>query len=195
MGSRRRALLVGLLAVVLAACGGREPEPADGVDAGTWSAAVGLADTVGVRNLAEGDTTCGHRGLVAIELSRGFGDGEAVAWEFQACRLTPVKLIVVRLDQQQNRFELLGESQTVVPRRLGENRFLLPEPIPVRRRCFLGLVFPEEEAVPFRQVMDWQTLITTRPLQRPYMPRDLFASYGWRYSVRVLWRPAQGRET
>lgn len=190
MGGRSSVVFVGLVALAACSCGGGQSQPGDDVDEATWSAAVGQADTVGVRNLAEGDTTSGYSGLVAIQVSRGFDEGQAVAWEFQACELAPVKLIVVRLDREGNRFELQGESQTVVPRHLGTNRFLLPEPIPVGRRCFAGLVFTEKESVPFSKVQNWETLITTKPLQRPYMTREEFATYGWRYSMRVLWRRA-----
>jgi hypothetical protein len=143
---------------------------------------------VGVRNLAEGDTTSGERGLIIIETTRTFGDGEVVGWEFQAREIRPVKLIVVRADPEREYFELVGESETVVPRRRGINRFALPEPIPVTRGCMFGLVVPEEEPIPFTPVLNWKTLIAKHQLERPMMRRDWFATYGWRYSVRVFWR-------
>lgn len=177
-------LIAGLL---LAGCGRSESPPAQ--QSGPepqWQ--PGEVDTVGARNLAEGDTTSGERGLVIIETTRTFGDGEAVGWEFQASQIRPVKLIVVRADPEREQFELVGESETVVPRRKGINRFVLPEPIPVTRGCMFGLVVPEEESIPFAVVPNWKTLITTHALERPLMRRDHFATYGWRYSVRVFWR-------
>lgn len=177
-----------LLAALLAGCGQSEtPPPQPALPEPTWQA--GTVDTVGARNLAEGDTTSGERGLVIIETTRTFGDGEAIGWEFNAVQIRPVKLIIVRADASGEQFELVGESETVVPRQKGLNRFALPEPIPVSRGSMLGLVVPEEEAIPFTKVMNWRTLITTHRLERPFMRRDYFASYGWRYSVRVLWRP------
>ncbi|MBT4504532.1 MAG: hypothetical protein HOC74_42800, partial [Gemmatimonadetes bacterium] len=87
-------------------------------------------------------------------------------------------------------FELVGESETVIPRQKGLNRFILREPIPVGFRYMFGIVMPKEESVPFKKVTSWKTLITTRPLERLRMRRDGFVTYGWRYSVRVFWRPS-----
>jgi len=66
----------------------------------------------------------------------------------------------------------------------------LREPIPVGFRYMFGIVMPKEESVPFKKVTSWKTLITTRPLERLRMRRDGFVTYGWRYSVRVFWRPS-----
>lgn len=191
-----RTLLMVLLGLTWVSCGGEEPPPLEEASAewqALWAEGAARIDTVGVIDLAEGDTTCGHAGLTIVETTRRFGPGrgEAVAWEFQARSLDPVKLLVFRRDPEGQRLELIGESETVVPRLLGPNRFVLREPIPVERGCMAGLHMPEGEAIPFRTVLNWKTLITTRPLTRPWMDRDAFATYGWRYSVRVLWRAVE----
>jgi len=190
-----------LLAVWLSACAEEQPSSRQVVTQppsweSLWEENV-LIDTVGVRNVAEGDTSSGHPGLCIIETTMKFPPpaegGEVFAWEFYARELRPVKLIIVRFDESGEHFELVGESETVVPRERGVNRFALREPIPVGFRYMFGIVQPEKPAVPFRKVHNWKTLITTRPLERPLMRRDYFATYGWRYSVRVFWRAAGGQ--
>jgi hypothetical protein len=171
------------------------PVPQTGGTLSPWEALWvegGRIDTVGVVHIAEGDTASGHPGLTAIERTVTFGgEGEVVAWEFFARELQPVKLIVVRYAEEREYFELVGESETVIPRQKGLNRFILREPIPVGFRYMFGIVMPKEESVPFKKVTSWKTMITTRPLERLRMRRDSFVTYGWRYSVRVFWRPSE----
>lgn len=149
-------------------------------------------DTVGVRNIAEGDTINLDVGLTIIETTRIFppdaDGGEVFAWEFEARELTPVKLLIVRSVEGAKKFELLGESPMVVPRQLGANRFELPEPIPLRYPCLFGIYMPEKGSIPFRKVRNWKALISARPFERPYIDRAPFAMFGWRYSTRVFWR-------
>lgn len=149
-------------------------------------------DTVGVRNLAEGDTLNQHPGLTIIETTVTFQPsvtgGEVIAWEFYAEALRPVKLILVRYAGEEKSFELVGESPMVVPAQLGVNRITLPEPIPVEYGTMFGIYQPEEGTVPFRRVRNWKTLITANTFQRPFTPRTLFAMYGWRYAARVFYR-------
>jgi hypothetical protein len=156
-------------------------------------------DTVGVRNIAEGDTINLDVGLTIIETTRIFppeaDGGEVFAWEFEARELTPVKLLLVRAVDGAQNFEILGESPMVVPRRLGTNRFELPEPIPLRYPCLFGIYMPEKGAIPFRKVRNWKTLISSRPFERPYIDRAPFSMYGWRYGARVFWRKPVGAET
>lgn len=183
-----------LLAGWLASCGER-PQPPPEEDPVARLAASGVqVDTVGVLNLAEGDTLNLDRGLTIVETTISFPreaeDGEVFAWEFYAQELQPVKLIIVRFDQKRDNLELVGESEMVVPRQKGPNRFLLREPIPVKYRDLFGLIQPEEGAIPFRKVFNWHTLITVKPFTRPLMQRELFSMYGWRYAVRVFWRKA-----
>ena len=189
-----------LLAALLLACSEQQP-PAETAGQPTewealWEGDVRI-DTVGAAQLAEGDTSSGHAGLTIIETTVRFPaaaeNGEAFAWEFHARELLPVKLIIVRYhDRERKQFELIGESETVIPRQRGLNRFVLREPIPVARGDMYGIVMPEEEALPFKVVPNWKAMITTRPLTRPLMRRDSFATYGWRYSVRVFFRPGAG---
>ncbi len=186
--------LCALSCVLMVACGD-EPPPdpdlqsasADPVDA---ALAAGFAvDTVGVRNLAEGDTLNLDKGLTIIETTVKFPEhGEVFAWEFNAETMNPVKLLVVRWKDSRARLELIGESPTVFPERLGLNRIQLPEPIPVRRRDMMGIYMKEAGTVPFRKITSWKTLIMPRPLERPYTRRELFTMYGWRYGVRAFWR-------
>ncbi|MDA0334485.1 MAG: hypothetical protein O2782_04910 [bacterium] len=149
-------------------------------------------DTVGVVDIAEGDTLNLDEGLTIIETTRIFppaaDGGEVFAWEFEARELTPVKLLIVRAVEGAKSFELLGESPLVVPRRIGVNHFDLPEPIPLRFPCLFGIYMPEKGAIPFRKVRNWKALISARPFERPYIDRAPFAMYGWRYGARVLWR-------
>ena len=77
--------------------------------------------------------------------------GEVLAWEFYAERLRPVKLIVLRALDKGKRFELLGESETVIPKKIGINHFVLREPIPVEPRDYFGFIQPEEQAIPFKK--------------------------------------------
>ncbi len=171
---------------------------APGIRDADWKALwdqAGRVDTVGVAHLAEGDTVSGHEGLTVIESTVRFPEAaagsEVFAWEIHARTLAPVKLIIVRYDDLGQQYELIGESETLVPHQTGLNRFVLQEPIPVRRGDLYGLHMPAAEAVPFKEVMNWQTLITTRGLSRPFMPRDHFAMYGWRFSARVFYRPTR----
>lgn len=149
-------------------------------------------DSVGVRNLAQGDTLVDYSPLIVIEttfkIPRQAEGGEVFAWEFYAEQLNPVKLLVVRDANDGEHYEIVGESETFVPAHKGINRHILREPIPVAFKDMVGLVQPGEATVPFRKVVGWKTLISARPLQRPFIPRDRFAMYGWRYSMRVLWR-------
>ncbi len=186
---RFRYLVTGVCLLVWG-CGSPEAPPADSVaraqEAG-WQ-----VDTVGVKDIAEGDTLNLDEGLTIIETTRIFppeaDGGEVFAWEFEARELTPVKLLIVRAVEGAKSFELLGESPLVVPRRLGINRFDLPEPIPLQFPCLFGIYMPEKGAIPFLKVRNWKALISARPFERPYIDRAPFAMYGWRYGARVLWR-------
>ncbi len=77
-------------------------------------------DSVGVKNLVEGDTINLDAGLTIIETTRIFprevDGGEVFAWEFEARALTPVKLLIVRAVDRSKNFEILGESPMTVPR-------------------------------------------------------------------------------
>ena len=57
-------------------------------------------DSVGVRDLAQGDTLVDYSPLVVIERTVRFPreaeGGEVFAWEFYAEQLNPVKLLIVR---------------------------------------------------------------------------------------------------
>jgi len=156
-------------------------------------------DTVGVRDLARGDSLNRHAGLTIIETTVGFDpamrDGEVVAWEFRAVALHPVKLLLVRYAAAEKSFELVGESPMVVPERLGVNRVALPEPIPVTRGTLFGIYQPEAGVIPYRQVRNWKTLIAAGAFQRPFTPRSLFSMYGWRYAARVFCRHGEPGET
>ena len=153
-------------------------------------------DTVGVRNLAEGDTLNLFRGLTIIETTKTFPpdtrEAEAFAWEFYAEALRPVKLIVVRYARDEKSFELVGESPIVLPERLGINRIALPEPIPVSAGDKFGIYQPEEGTIPFRKIRNWKTMIAAGSFERPFTSRDRFATYGWRYAVRVYYRHRPG---
>ena len=192
---RRRTPFAALLSLGIAACSeapAPEPAPPDLV-AQALEAGVQV-DTVGVRNLAEGDTLNTMAGLTIIDRQMTFPptaeDGEVFAWEFYAESLKPVKLIIVRRNADQ--FELIGESPMVIPRHIGANRLTLPEPIPIRWRDMYGIFQPEVGPVPFRKIQSWKTLISAGPFQRPFTSRDRFAVYGWRYAVRVFWRERAG---
>jgi hypothetical protein len=183
---------LGLLALVLGACA----EPASGPQEDEFARLVAQEgapiDTLGVVNLAQGDTLSNHPGLVIVDRQLTFPpeaeSGEVFAWEFYATQLNPIKLIIVRFDDSGEYLELVGESEMVVPARRGSNRYVLREPIPIHFGCMMGIVQPEEATIPFRKVFNYKTLIAARPLERPLMRRDLFAMYGWRYSLRVFWR-------
>ena len=190
----RGLLLCGLSwAWMLMACGeepAADPDLSHADDPVAAALAAGFAvDTVGVRNLAEGATLNLDEGLTIIETTRKFPAlGEVFAWAFHAKTLNPVKLLVVRWKDSSSQLELIGESPTVVPERLGLNKIELPEPIPVRRRDMMGIYMKEAGSVPFRKIRSWKTLIMPRPLERPYTRRELFTMYGWRYGVRAFWR-------
>jgi hypothetical protein len=187
---RLGALLLGGL---LAGCGGGGQPPAeDQPDPVAQAAARAHVDTVGILALADADTLNQDQGLTIVETTFSFppeaAGGEVFAWEFQAQELRPVKLLIMRFDQAKDNLELVGESEMVVPRQKGPNRFVLREPIPIRPRDFYGIHQPEAGAVPFKKIYNWKTLITVKPLTRPWMRRDLFSMYGWRYALRVFWR-------
>ncbi len=181
-----------LLLLFFVACG---DDPIDQGDP-TWDALFveeGMRiDTVGVRNLAQGDTTSDHSGLVIIDRQLTFPPeavgGEVFAWEFFAESLNPIKLLLVRYEERGEHVEIIGESEMIVPEHKGVNRHVLREPIPIEYGCMMGLMQPKEAAIPFKQLTGYKTLITARPLERPLMRRGLFAMYGWRYSLRVFWR-------
>ena len=183
-----------LLGCLLAGCGGNpQPPPDNQPDPVAHAVAAGaLVDTVGLRNLAEGDTLNEDQGLTIVETTISFppeaAGGEVFAWEFEARELRPVKLLIMRFDQGRDNLELVGESELVVPRQQGINRFVLREPVPIRPHDLYGIYQPEAGTIPFKKVLNWKTLITIKPLTRPWMNRDLFSMYGWRYALRVFWR-------
>lgn len=191
---RLGALLLGFL---LAGCGGSSQPPADNQpDPVAQARAAGaLVDTVGVLDLAEADTLNQDQGLTIVETTIGFppaaAGGEVFAWEFNAQELRPVKLLIMRFDQEKDNLELVGESELVVPRQRGSNRFGLREPIPIRPHDLYGIYQPEAGAIPFKKILNWRALITSKPLARPWMKRELFSMYGWRYALRVFWRKEQ----
>lgn len=184
------------LVLLLAGCGGNPQPPADNqLDPVAQARAAGASvDTVGVLNLADADTLNQDQGLTIVETTISFppeaAGGEVFAWEFEARELRPAKLLIMRFDQARDNLELVGESEMVVPRQTGSNRFALREPIPIRPHDFYGIYQPEAGTVPFKKVFNWKTLITIKPLVRPWMKRDLFSMYGWRYALRVFWRKA-----
>ena len=186
------ALWVGAAGALLSACA--DPPPADRAadDPVATALAAGFAvDTVGVRNLAEGDTLNLDKGLTIIETTVKFPErGEVFAWEFNAETLNPIKLLVVRWKDSRTRLELIGESPTVIPSRLGLNKIELPEPIPVQLKDMMGIYMAEAGTIPFRKITSWKTLIMPRRLERPYTKRERFTMYGWRYGVRAFWRRA-----
>ena len=149
-------------------------------------------DTVGWGNLSAADSLIDHEGLTFIETTLRFppdaAQGEVFAWEFYANRLTPVKLLIVRYVSSREVIELVGESETVLPKQLGFNRVILNEPIPVNRGYMFGVFQAEAPAIPFKKVLNWKTLLTASEFQRPMMRRDRFTMYGWRFAARVLWR-------
>ena len=193
LGTQGGAWLLG--AALAMGCADEPAQEAVDEAAQTGREAGVRVDTVGVRSLAEGDTLNTESGLTVVETTVMFppeaADGEAFAWEFYAEQLNPVKLIIVRYDQSREYFELVGESETVIPRQIGANRFVLREPIPLGFRYMYGIIQPKEPAIPFKKVYNWKAQITVRPFQRPLTRRDRFATYGWRYSARVLWRETQ----
>lgn len=185
--------LIFALAALVWSCAEPPPSELDGDELQRLLTQEGMhVDSVGVRNLAQGDTLVDFSPLVVIEttvrLPREADGGEVFAWEFYAEQLNPVKLLIVREHESGEHFEIVGESETFVPVHKGINRHVLREPIPVAFKDMVGLVQPAEATVPFRKITGWKTLIAARPLERPLMRRDRFAMYGWRYSLRVLWR-------
>ncbi|MFC1526621.1 hypothetical protein ACFL6X_07425 [Candidatus Latescibacterota bacterium] len=194
-------LLGGLAAAAWMGACGPDPEAGDQAqgDAVAEALEAGYAiDTVGVRNLTEGDTLNPDSGLTIIETTVTFQptarQAEVIAWDFYAEALRPVKLVLFRYVRSEETFELVGESPTVIPRHLGVNRISLPEPIPVGRGSFYGIHQPEEGTIPFRRIRNWKTLITAEPYGRPFTPRTRFSMYGWRYAARVYYRyrPEEG---
>ncbi len=190
---RIEVLLLGLL---LAGCGGGSQPPADQQpDPVAQAAAAGArVDTVGLLDLAEADTLNQDEGLTIVETTISFPPeatgAEVFAWEFNAQELRPVKLLIMRFDPAKDNLELVGESELVVPRQQGLNRFSLREPIPIKPRDLYGIYQPEAGAIPFKKVHNWKTLITAKPLTRPWMKREVFSMYGWRYALRVFWQKA-----
>ncbi|MFH1570203.1 MAG: hypothetical protein ABIL09_19585 [Gemmatimonadota bacterium] len=188
------ALLTAFSGLGPLACGPAETPPQGGLPdpVGEALQAGFQVDTVGVRDLSEADTLNLERGLTIIETTvtfrRAAKGAEAFAWEFEARALHPVKLILVSYSREERSFELVGESPMVVPRQLGLNRMALPEPIPVSYGTMFGIYQPEESTVPFRQVLNWQTLITPKAFQRPFTSRTFFSMYGWQYAARVFYR-------
>lgn len=185
-----------LLALLLAGCGGNSPPAENQPDPVVQAAAAGArVDTVGILDLAQADTLNQDEGLTIVETTVSFPpeavDAEVFAWEFYAEELRPVKLLIMRFDANRDNLEMVGESELVVPRQKGPNRFALREPIPIRPRDLYGIYQPEAGAIPFKKVHNWKTLITIKPLTRPWMKRDLFSMYGWRYALRVFWRKEQ----
>lgn len=172
---------------------GQDTTPAPSPDVVAESIAAGWhVDSVGVRNLSEGDTLNLDAGLTAIETTRAFhpksDGGEVFAWAFDARTMNPVKLVILRPFEGTKTFEVVGESPMVVPRQLGLNVFELPEPIPLTYPSLFGFYMPEGGVLPFRRVRNWKMLISQRPLPRPFIDRATFAMYGWRYGLRVYWR-------
>ena len=178
--------------VGLGACSQQTQVPQDVDDPVTKALAAGTRiDSLGTNNIAEGDTINMDTGLTIIERQvtvRPQVRGEIFAWEFHAKAVRPLKLVVVRFDENKEHFVLVGESQIVVPAQLGANRLSLHEPIPVRFGDMIGIFQPEEGAVPFRKVLNHKTFITSKPFSRAPRPRSQFAVYGWRYGFRVFYK-------
>ena len=151
-----------------------------------------IIDTVGARNLSKFDSSSSHEGLVIIDRQYTFptssDGGEVIAWEFYAESKAPVKLILVKFNDSKEMFEIIGESETLVPKNIGINRHILKEPIPIFMGCMMGLVQTKGGTIPFRKIRGYRTFIADRELERPFMRRDVFAVYGWRYNMRVFWR-------
>lgn len=179
--------LILILLLVLAGCSSDPPRHSADQEQTLPEGTV--VDTLGAPDFAECDTLNNEINLKIVEtISRFPARGEVLAWEFEARAIHPVKLVVLRFVENAEKLELMGESQTVIPRQLGLNRFVLPEPVPVERGYMYGLLQPEKSVVPFAKVKNWKTLITVKPFQRPFTRRDSFANYGWRYAVRVFWQ-------
>ena len=151
-----------------------------------------MIDSVGARNLSKFDSSSSHEGLVIVDRQYTFppnsAGGEVVAWEFYAESKAPVKLILVKFNDSKEMFEIIGESATLVPKNIGINRHILKEPIPIFMGCMMGLVQKKGGTIPFRKIRGYRTFIAGRDLERPFMRRDVFAVYGWRYNMRVFWR-------
>lgn len=166
-----------------------EPTAQEGVP--FWEEDVRV-DTVGWGNIARADSLIDHEGLTFIETTLRFpseaNQGEVFAWEFYARRMTPIKLLIMKYESSQEFLELVGESETILPKQIGFNRIILKEPIPISRGYMFGVLQPEAPAIPFEKVSNWRTLLTAKKLQRPIMRRDRFTMYGWRFAARVLWR-------
>ena len=181
-----------VVGVFLAGCGGNSEAPQNPQWDALFTDAGMRVDTVGVRNLAQADTTSDYQGLVIIDhqftFPRNARGSEVFAWEYYAESLDPIKLIMVQVDESGELVEVIGESQMVVPERKGVNRHILREPIPIQFGCMMGLVQPKNAVVPFRVLTGYRTLITSRGFERPLMRRGDFAMYGWRYAMRVFWR-------
>ncbi len=188
----RSGLLLCLIGAGIIGCGGGASPPQDPQWDALFADASMRVDTVGVRNLAQADTTSDYEGLVIIDRQFTFPPeaqgGEVFAWEYYAESLDPIKLIMVQVEESGEFVEVIGESEMVVPERKGINRHILREPIPVQFGCMMGLVQPQNAVVPFRVLNGYKTLITARSFERPFMRRDAFAMYGWRYAMRVFWR-------
>ncbi len=183
-------------AVLAAACGQNSGDTGAAAEFDrVWAAAVNI-DSVGVSNIAEGDTIVSESGLTMYETTgpiRYDPDNltELFAWEFYAESLNPVKLLVARFTHDRAEFELIGESEVVIPRQLGPNRLILREPVPIGPDTMYGLFQPEGPVVPFRKIRNWKSMLTVKSFERPLMRRDWFAVYGWRFAMKVFWRDAQ----
>ena len=189
--------LVLLTTVVLAAaCGQKAGDKGAAAEFDrVWAAAVNV-DSIGVSNIAEGDTIVSESGLTMYETTGPIrydpdNPTELFAWEFYAESLNPVKLLVARFTQDRAEFELVGESEVIIPSQLGPNRHLLREPVPIGPGFMYGLLQPEGPVVPFRKIRNWKSMLTIRPFERPLMRRDGFSVYGWRFALKVFWRDAQ----
>ena len=105
--------VAGVTGLLLWGCGDAQEVPSTDPVVAAFEAGWNV-DTVGVANIAEGDTINLDVGLTIIETTRIFppeaNGGEVFAWEFEARELTPVKLLIVRAVDGGKNFELIGES-------------------------------------------------------------------------------------
>ncbi|MEE3233556.1 MAG: hypothetical protein VX294_05260 [Candidatus Latescibacterota bacterium] len=194
---RFRAIVINSLLFFIFVTGCSEKNA--GLTNSEWEALFSQADlsidTVGVRNVASFDSSSSHQGLVIIDRQYTFPNmaagGEVFAWEFYAESIDPIKLIMVKFDDSGDLFEMIGESATIVPSTIGVNRHILREPIPISKGCMMGLLQPKGGTIPFSKIRGYRTFIAARELERPFMKRDLFAMYGWRYAMRVFWRSTE----
>ena len=71
-------------------------------------------------------------------------------WEVYAVRLCLVKLALFRPQRKENIFEFLVETETVIPRQIGINCFVLGESIPVQIHDRFALIESEEQGILFK---------------------------------------------